>query len=203
MKTSRTLRRTPTRFPRAVLVLPAWVGAFLRKTAAQSVAAENRMPLVIRLAEMNVERGAGGPFAAAVFEIASGRLVSAGVNRVEALGCSICHAEIMALALAQRASGTHDLGDPACELVTSAEPCAMCMGAIPWSGVRRVVCGARGADVCAVGFDEGAKPLNWEREYASRGIAVQRDVCRAEAVAVLKRYVDNGGTIYNARNRTS
>jgi len=137
-----------------------------------------------------------------VFEGATGRLVSAGVNLVETANCSIAHAEIVAISLAQRAVGHYDLGCegmPRCELVTSTEPCAMCLGAIPWSGVRRVVCGARGEDACAIGFDEGAKPADWVGELRRREIEVVRGVLREEAKAVLQQYAGTGGTIYNAR----
>ena len=164
------------------------------------------MRLVIRLAEQNVRRKTGGPFAAAVFEAASGRLVAVGVNIVVAAHCSSAHAEILALSLAQQKLGTYDLraaGVPAHELVTSVEPCAMCLGAVPWSGVRRLVCGARGEDACAIGFDEGAKPADWVRALESRGIEVQRDVLRAAAVAVLRRYVEEGGVLYNPSSSRS
>ncbi len=75
----------------------------------------------------------------------------------------------------------------------------MCLGAIPWSGVRSVVCGARAADAARAGFDEGDKPLRWVRGLRRRGIKVARDVCRGEASAVLRRYSDTGGSIYNGR----
>jgi tRNA(Arg) A34 adenosine deaminase TadA len=104
--------------------------------------------------------------------------------------------------IAQRVMGTNDLGAggiPACELVTSTEPCAMCLGAVPWSGVRRVVCGARGDDACAIGLDEGAKPDDWPGELARRGIEVVRDVLRDEARAVLRHYGESGGVLYNGR----
>jgi tRNA(Arg) A34 adenosine deaminase TadA len=161
------------------------------------------MRLVIGLARENVARKAGGPFAAAVFESATGRLVSAGVNLVTALNSSIAHAEIVAIMLAQQSAGTYDLGGqgmPLLELVTSADPCAMCLGAVPWSGVRRLVCGAAEEDATSIGFDEGAKPSEWERELVSRGIEVMRGVCREEAAAVLRQYAERGGVIYNARS---
>jgi tRNA(Arg) A34 adenosine deaminase TadA len=72
----------------------------------------------------------------------------------------------------------------------------MCFGAIPWSGVRRLSCGARAADAEAIGFDEGAKPRDWVGELARRGIEVVRDVGRKEAVAVLRAYSDAGAEIY-------
>jgi tRNA(Arg) A34 adenosine deaminase TadA len=89
------------------------------------------MRLAIRLASENVARGTGGPFGAAVIERDSGRVVSVGVNVVVPSACSLAHAEAMALALAQRAAGSHDLaapGLPAMELICSAQPCCQCFG---------------------------------------------------------------------------
>jgi tRNA(Arg) A34 adenosine deaminase TadA len=127
-------------------------------------------------------------------------VVGVGVNLVEASNCSMAHAEMIALALAQQAVGRYDLSAAGgvYELATSTEPCAMCLGAIPWSGLSRVICGSHGEDAAAIGFDEGAKPPDWIGELRSRGIEVVRDVCRAEAQAVLQQYVKAGGRIYNA-----
>lgn len=142
--------------------LPEWIGAMVAERGKGLTTVESRMRFVIELARGNVERRTGGPFGAAVFETGSGRVVGAGVNLVEASNCSFAHAEMLAIATAQQAVGHYDLGSGSAvhELVTSAEPCAMCLGAIPWSGVRRVVCGARGEDACEIGFDEGAKPAD-------------------------------------------
>jgi tRNA(Arg) A34 adenosine deaminase TadA len=74
----------------------------------------------------------------------------------------------------------------------------MCFGASPWSGVRRLVCGARDEDARAIGFDEGPKLADWITALNDRGIAVLRDVLRDEAVGVLKDYIEAGGIIYNA-----
>jgi len=160
------------------------------------------MRLAIDLARLNVENGTGGPFGAAILASHSGELLSAGINLVVPAKCSVAHAEMVAIMLAQQRLDTHDLGGPdlpAYELVTSTEPCAMCMGAIPWSGVRRVVCGAREEDACAIGMDEGAKPADWVGAFDRRGIEVVRDVLRDEATAVLRLYSRKGGTIYNGR----
>ena len=162
------------------------------------------MRLVIKLAQLNVEHQTGGPFGAAIFELKSGRLVAVGVNLVETSNCSIAHAEMVAIAIAQRVAGRYDLGTEegaAYELVTSTEPCAMCLGAIPWSGVRSVVCGARDQDARRIGFDEGSKPERWVKSLENRGIRVFRDVLREEALAVLLDYHKRGGLIYNARSK--
>jgi tRNA(Arg) A34 adenosine deaminase TadA len=82
------------------------------------------------------------------------------------------HAERL---LASRAARAYDLGFLArCTLYTSAEPCAMCAGAIYWAGIGRVVYGqtekglkaATGAHEenptldlpCAIVFDAGQRP---------------------------------------------
>jgi tRNA(Arg) A34 adenosine deaminase TadA len=196
------LRATPT-FPSIAIELPEWVGAVVADAPVRLETPEARMNLALALARANVARG-GGPFGAVVVEIESGRIVAPGVNLVVPLGCSLAHAEMVALAVAERIAGSHDLGSaglPAMELVTSTEPCAMCLGAIPWSGIRGLVCGATGEDAEQVGFDEGSKPDEWVRELERRGIQVRRGVLRDEAAEVLREYARSGGPIYNGRAR--
>ncbi len=183
---------------RVQIDLPPWVEPFVGRGSEMLDSLAARMRFVIALAQQNIENHTGGPFGAAVFEADTGRLISVGVNLVETSNYSMAHAEMVALALAQQALGTYDLssGKTVYELVTSTEPCAMCLGAIPWSGVRRVVCGAHGEDAAAIGFDEGAKPADWVGELRRRGIEVVRDVLREEAQAVLQQYAAMGGHIY-------
>lgn len=163
---------------------------------------EERVRFTIDLAARNVAEGTGGPFGAAVFERDGGRLVCAGVNVVMPSGAAVAHAEIVAIAAAGQRLGSFDLGAaglPPTELVASTEPCAMCFGATLWSGVSRLLCGARAEDAEAVGFDEGPKPENWAAELESRGIVVVRDVEREYAARVLRSYLEGGGHVYNAR----
>ena len=74
----------------------------------------------------------------------------------------------------------------------------MCFGALPWSGIKSLVCGARKEDAEEAGLDEGDKPDQWVSSLQNRGIEVQRGVLSAEAASVLTYYRDNGGPIYNA-----
>jgi tRNA(Arg) A34 adenosine deaminase TadA len=83
------------------------------------------------------------------------------------------------------------------QLITSCEPCAMCFGAVPWSGVTSIVCGARKEDAEAAGFDEGDKPDLWVASLQQRGIEVRQDVLRDEAAQVLRAYAAQAGLIYN------
>lgn len=179
--------------------LPQWLAEIAAGAVVLPTMAD-RMGFVIGLARKNAAAG-GGPFAAAVFERDTGRLVSAGGNLVVMSACSSAHAEVIALSVAQQRLDNYDLsaaGLPAHELVTSAEPCAMCVGATLWSGVARLVCGAREEDVRSIGFDEGPKHPDWAAELAGRGIEVVRDVRRVECAAVLRDYAAAGGPIYNA-----
>jgi tRNA(Arg) A34 adenosine deaminase TadA len=193
------------RFPGVVLRLPDWVE---EDTLADRVypTVEDRMRLAVELSRLNIRHGTGGPFGAAIFERETGELLAPGVNLVVAANCSVFHAEMVAIMVAQQMVGGSDLGGedrPPYELVASTEPCAMCLGATPWSGVRRLVCGARDEDASAIGFDEGEKPLQWVPALERRGIAVVRDVLREEAASVLREYAESGGEIYNARRGSS
>ena len=184
-----------------VLNLPDWVQSVVEDSAGAFPTVEDRMRFVIELSRQNIERGTGGPFGAGIFEQKNGRLIAVGVNLVESSNCTIAHAEILAIALAQKTIGYYDMGaekGAVFELVTSTEPCVMCLGAVCWSGVKVVVCGARDEDARRIGFDEGPKPQNWVQALAGRGISVVRDVLREQAVAVLTEYLERGGLIYNS-----
>lgn len=156
------------------------------------------MALAIALSRENFDRTGGGPFGAVVYDLDAGRLLGAGVNLVTTHNLSCAHAEIVAISLAQHAVGDWNLGARGrVELVTSCEPCAMCFGAVPWSGVKRLVCGARKEDAEAAGFDEGDKPAEWRESLSARGIEVICDVLRDEAAAVFEHFKKNAGVIYN------
>ncbi len=189
-------------FPRAMVSLPGWVEELLSDPGREYPTEEDRMRLVIELSRSNVDHGTGGPFGAGIFDLSTNRLVAPGVNLVATANLSAAHAEMVAIMISQQVVGHFDLGGeglPAYELVTSTEPCAMCFGATPWSGVRWLVCGAREEDARAIGFDEGPKTPDWVASLEQRGISVSRDVCRDEAAAVLRYYAEHGGMIYNAR----
>ena len=182
--------------------LPTWALRSWHHQKKPIAATSDRVRFVIQLALANVEAQSGGPFGAAVFEARTGKLIAIGVNVVEPTNCSLAHAETVALINTHRALKHFDLGAagmPKLELVTSCEPCAMCYGAIMWSGVRNVVCAARGVDAFAIGFDEAPKPKTWVAALERRGISVVRDVYRAEAITVFQRYQQLGGRVYNAR----
>lgn len=181
--------------------LPKWIDEYSNSYTSTKTLSE-RMRFVIEASRRNVKQNTGGPFAAAIFESKTGSLISLGVNLVTSQGMSILHAEIVAISVAQRKLGTYDLGGaemPTHELVTSTEPCAMCFGAVPWSGVRHIATAAFDEDARSIGFDEGPKPRDWIKELESRGIQVSNNIERKEAKEVLEFYANSGGLIYNSR----
>ncbi len=195
------------RFNSVTLSLPNWVELEFAETALGFPTIEERMKLVLRLAQRNIEEKTGGPFGAAVFEIESGKLISAGVNIVVPSKCSLAHAEAMALMLAEQSLGTYNLAAghlPGLELVTSAQPCIQCFGNIWWSGIERLIIGAASSDVESItGFKEGPIPANWvslleNRTKPLKPIRVIRGLMAEESKRLLKRYAEQGGEIYNA-----
>jgi len=197
-------RLGPRSYPSLVIALPEWVPAFMTTAPDFIATPHERMRLAIDLARQSASHG-GGPFGAILVEAESGRVVAPGVNLVVPLSCSMAHAEMVAISIAQQLEHSHDLGAvgrPALQLVTSTEPCAMCLGAIPWSGITSLVCGSGGDVAERIGFDEGDKPHLWSELLASRGITVLRGICADEAAAVLTDYARRGGPIYNGRDKT-
>lgn len=175
--------------------MPRW---FMDMEAANSglpvVGDEAKMRLVIGFAVENVLHETGGPFAAAIFDMKTDLLIGAGINVVVPARQSWAHAEMTAFAHAQNRLGAGDLRG--CMLVTSCEPCAMCSGAVPWSGVEKVVYGASKAMAEELGFDEGYKGERWREEFAKRGIETVGPLLGESAFEPFAVYRKKNGKIY-------
>lgn len=185
------------------LDMPQWAVSALNDLPEYLPSHEDRMAAVIEFSRQNFQNGTGGPFAAGIFERDSGRLVVIGVNRVMPYNCSSAHAEIMAMSLAQKMLGVYDLGGdglPAHELVVNWRPCAMCFGAVLWSGVRSLVIAGDGPELEEItGFDEGPVHEDWRGELARRGIALTEDVLRDKAIEAYREFNASQNLVYNAR----
>jgi tRNA(Arg) A34 adenosine deaminase TadA len=117
------------------------------------------LELAIGAAEENMRAG-GGPFGAVI--VRHGQVVSRAGNRVVPEHDPTAHAEVQAIRLAAEALVTHDLSD--CVIFASCEPCPMCLGAIYWAGIRRIVYASDRYRAAAAGFDD-------ERIYAELALA--------------------------------
>ncbi|OLR93978.1 nucleoside deaminase [Actinokineospora bangkokensis] len=103
----------------------------------------------VGLAERNVAAG-GGPFGALV--VRGGEVVATGVNRVTPDLDPTAHAEVVAIRAACRALGDFKL--TGCVLVSSCEPCPLCLSAALWARVDSVLYAADRHDAEAAGFDD-------------------------------------------------
>ena len=81
-------------------------------------------------------------------------------------------------------------------LFVNAEPCIMCLGAIMWSGVNKIIFSVPSSEVERItGFDEGFKP-NWFEEMKKRNIKACGGIDEEYGKKILQYYVDLGKTIY-------
>lgn len=187
--------------------IPLWVVSEVEAAGCVLPTLEQRMALVNRLADRNFREGGGGPFAAIVVEQATGRLISAGVNRVLASHLSVSHAEVVALSLAQCTRGTWDLGAsgaPRTELVVNWRPCLQCCGAVLWAGVSHLVIPDDSDQMEGItGFDEGPVGEEWISQFEARGISVTKGIGVSEAIQVFQNYAEHVAkgcaVLYNAR----
>ncbi len=90
---------------KVVLELPEWVDRVLENAPSVYPTIEARMQLAIELSRWNVQYETGGPFGAAIFNVQTNQLVAPGVNLVVSANCSIAHAEVLAIMLAQQRVG--------------------------------------------------------------------------------------------------
>ena len=103
----------------------------------------------IELAGNNIGTG-GGPFGAVV--VRGGVVIGKSGNRVVPENDPTAHAEVQAIRIASKSLGTFDLSD--CVIYSSCEPCPMCLGAIYWAGIKRVVFSADRHMAAGAGFSD-------------------------------------------------
>jgi tRNA(Arg) A34 adenosine deaminase TadA len=141
---------------------------------------ENFMRRAISLSCEGVETG-GGPFGAVV--VKDGQIIGEGMNRVVPNADPTAHAEIVAIRAACAALGTHDLAGAV--IVSSCEPCPMCLGAIWWSRIGLVVYGNDRVDAAAIGFDDAAIYAEVAAPTEARSLPLRR-VLAEEALAAFQ-----------------
>ena len=115
--------------------------------------AQNFMRRAIELSGEYMRAGLGGPFGAII--VRGQEILAEGCNRVTSTNDPTAHAEMVAIREACRHIGGFSLAG--CELYTSCEPCPMCLGALYWAELDRVL--------FAVSGDEAARFYPGERRY--------------------------------------
>jgi len=108
------------------------------------------LDLLCRLSEENVVSGRGGPFSALV--IKNNELIASACNDVLRSGDPTAHAEVNAIRAACKKLGSFQL--EGCILISSCEPCPMCLGAIYWARPSAVFFMNTREDAATIGFDD-------------------------------------------------
>ena len=111
---------------------------------------ESFMRRAISLASQNVREGLGGPFGSVV--VKDGEIIGEGTNRVATSCDPTAHAEMLAIRAASAKLKNFDLSG--CELYTSCEPCPMCLSAIYWARIERMIYGNSIVEADAIGFSD-------------------------------------------------
>jgi guanine deaminase len=105
---------------------------------------------VISMAEENVRKNHGGPFGAII--VKDGQIIGRGVNTVIQTNDPTAHAEITAIRDACMNTGHFKLENAV--IYSSCEPCPMCLGAIYWAGIARIVFASSNTDAAEAGFND-------------------------------------------------
>ena len=110
------------------------------------------MRLAAEAARRGVTAGLGGPFGAAI--VADGEVIAVEHNRVVERNDPTAHAEILAIRAAAQKLGRFHL--EGCTLISTCEPCPMCLAAAHWAHVDAIVFASTRDDAAAGGFDDAA-----------------------------------------------
>lgn len=148
--------------------------------------AEDRqfMQMAIDLSIENVANG-GGPFGAVI--VRNGEVIATGTNRVTANNDPTAHAEVSAIREACKKLQNFKLAG--CVCYTSCEPCPMCLSALYWAGVARIVYGNTKDDAKAINFDDSFIYDEIGKPYAKRAIPCQ-NFMRKEALAGFRAWAE-------------
>ena len=133
------------------------------------------------------------PFGSVI--VRGAQVVAAAHNTVWRDTDPTAHAEVNSIRAAAHALGTIDLS--ACVLYSTCEPCPMCLSAIHWSKIRRLVYGAEIADAAAAGFSELRMPARELARAGGSGMAIESGLLAEECRALFAEFLrSNVGKTY-------
>jgi tRNA(Arg) A34 adenosine deaminase TadA len=140
------------------------------------------MKRAIELSVENVKKG-GGPFGAVITK--NGEILAESCNLVTRLKDPTAHAEINVIREAAQKLENFDLSG--CVLYTSCEPCPMCLGAIYWAKIDKVVFANTTDDAKKIGFNDAYIYKEISRPHQERNVKF-RQILRDEALEAFKAW---------------
>jgi guanine deaminase len=141
------------------------------------------MALAIDLSAKALEDNVGGPFGAIV--VSDREVIGQGRNRVLADKDPTAHAEMLAIRAACRSVGDYRLHG--CVVYSSSEPCPMCMAALYWARIDRVLYANVRSEAAAIGFDDEWLYVELASEMEERSLNMSR-LSSDEARTVLDKW---------------
>jgi guanine deaminase len=148
---------------------------------------EEYMRVAIRKAQDGIELGQS-PFGSVI--VKGGQIVAATHNTVWRDGDPTAHAEVNCIRAAAKALGTISLDG--CELYSTTEPCPMCLSAIHWAKIDRVVFGAVIADAADAGFCELYVDAKKLAEMGKSPLKVESGLLREECADLFQQWLKSG-----------
>jgi len=148
------------------------------------------MARAIQLSIDNVHSDRGGPFGAVI--VKDGSIIAEGTNEVTSTNDPTAHAEVIAIRRACHNLSVFQL--IGCEIYTSCEPCAMCLGAIYWAHISRIYFATHATDASAVGFDDLLIYRELAQPYSGRRIPMIQ-MMREEALAAFRAWKEKPNKI--------
>src|SRR5262245_30915339 len=181
------MRDTPARRPKQT----ARVGMAPRGQARHPrncpMSEQDFMRLAVRKAQEGMAAGQS-PFGAVI--VRAGGVVAATHNTVWRDGDPTAHAEVNCIRAAAAALSTIFLHG--CTLFSTTEPCPMCLAAIHWAKVDRVVFGATIADAAAAGFCELFVDAKGLAEMGKSPLRVESGLLREDCAALFNEWKQTG-----------
>jgi len=128
--------------------------------------------------------GRHGPFGAVICK--NEQIIAEGWNKVVSASDPTAHAEITAIRRACKQLNSIDLSG--CTIYCSCEPCPMCLAAIYWAKLDKIVFAATHKDAAAAGFNDSyyyeeigksweQRTLLWKQELRDEGRRVFEAWC--------------------------
>ena len=145
---------------------------------------EQFMREAIELSREKMRQGTSGPFGAVV--VKDNLIIGRGYNQVTANNDPTAHAEVQAIRNACQQLNTFTLSD--CVIYTSCEPCPMCLGAIWWARIDKIVYAANRTDAAKAGFSDDDFYQELSKENHQRSVSMQ-ELMRAEAVVTFDEWI--------------
>lgn len=151
------------------------------------------MNQAIEKAKETMNLNIGGPFGALITD-REGNLISISSNSVLKDHDPTAHAEINAIRAASKQLQTHDLSG--CTLYATSFPCPMCLGAIIWANIKKVVYGCRPEDADKIGFRDAFIYHFIEGGLKDVNILDLEERHRESCLALFKEYQEEEKTLY-------